>query len=111
MEFVLKRVEIRQKRIVISDIRDMEERAASAALVKALASRVQRVLRELGLTAIVRVGRNPDIPHRRPRKARHGGQFSTKARTRASPSRPIQTSETVLRPRPAMRTRVEETRQ
>jgi len=57
--------------LVISDIRDMKERPVSPALVKAVASRVQRMLRELGLTAIVSVRRNPDISQGRPRKVCH----------------------------------------
>jgi len=64
----LKRSKTRRKRIVITGVTDMEDKAASAAMVNALASRVETVIRELGLTARVRIGKDARGPRVRPRK-------------------------------------------
>jgi len=64
----LRRSKTRRKRIVITGVADMEDKDASAAMVNALASRVETVIRELGLTARVRVGKDAKKPRVRSRR-------------------------------------------
>lgn len=107
-ECTLKRSKTRRKRIVITGVTDMEDKAASAAMVNALASRVESVIKELGLTAKVRVGRDARI--HRPKHRRGHRVVAAGASEAPGLSAARRRSGAVDRPGPGSRTGLEESR-